>query len=182
VDAYTLADELVAVLGDLSIRHFPIESISELRGIDKDDLGGFEIDFDGSYLHWVIGDIHLGASQLLQQVDPTYFADLEIGRNSADTTALALMWMRESYGLRQSDIPGLSDRHVRRLEKGVSRLTVDAAERLSAAFKLRLEEFLKEFSQRSTQAKAFLQPLEDGDAREAANNKRARDQAGNYGG
>lgn len=150
VDAYVLGTSLVTVLGDLTIRAFPVARLPRLEKARSTELASFELDSSGSYLYWASKDLHLGASQLLQAVDPTYLTDVEIQRYAMDKVSLALLDMRQSRSLNQGDIPGLSERQVRRLEREESRLTVDAAEKLAAAFGLSLGEFLSELSERVT--------------------------------
>jgi transcriptional regulator with XRE-family HTH domain len=97
-----------------------------------------------------------------------YLADIEIQRYEMEKVSLALLDMREERGLRQGDIEGLSERHVRRLEQEKkTRLTVDAAGKFASAFDLTLSDFLDELSQRVTavQSEPFGQ---DVDAEEPA--------------
>ena len=110
----------------------------------------FEIDSSGSYLHWPDGDVHMGPSQMLQAVDPMHLADVEIRRYEMENVSLALRDMRHDRHLKQTEIPGLSERHVRRLEKEEVRLTVDAANKFADAFELTLSEFRDELSGRIT--------------------------------
>lgn len=62
--------------------------------------------------------------------------------------------MREERGLRQEDIAGLSARQVRRIEKGVSRLTLGAAHALAAAFGTSLAEWLDEVARAAGRLRA----------------------------
>jgi hypothetical protein len=148
VDAYVVGGGLVTVLGDLSTRTFPRAALPRVSGLDCDDFEAFEIDDSGSFLYWPAADAHLGPSQMLQAVDPMALADVEIERYAREKMSLVLLDMRQERGLRQVDIPGLSERHVRRLEKEGARLTVEAAERYAAAFGQSLTELLDEVSQR----------------------------------
>ena len=150
LDAYVLARSLVVVLGDMSAREFPIEKLPRVRRFEPAVLNNFEIDSAGSYLHWPDRDVHMGPSQMLQAVDPMYLADVEIRRYDMEKASLALLDMRNDRYLTQTDIPGLSERHVRRLENEKARLTVEAATRFAGAFELTLPEFLKELSERIT--------------------------------
>jgi len=77
-------------------------------------------------------------------------ADVEIRRYEVEKISLAVLDMRKERRLKQTDIEGLSDRHVRRLENEEIRLSVDAAKKLARAFGLSLSEFLEEMSQRVT--------------------------------
>jgi len=150
VDAYVLLERLVVVLGDMTIREFPKARLPKVGRMGAEDFERFVVDSSGSYLHWPEGDVHLGASQLLQAVDPMYLTDVEIQRYAKEKVSLALLDMRNERGLKQTDIVGLSDRHVRRLENEEIRLTVDVAEKYAVAFGLDLSEFLAELGRHLT--------------------------------
>ena len=148
VDAYALANCLTVVHGDLTVREFPQERLPRVRRLKPDAFQAFEIDTSGSFLYWADLDTHLGASQLLQAVDPMYLADVEVERYAREKVSLVLLDMREERGLKQTEIAGLSDRHVRRLENEEARLTVEAAESFARAFGMGLSDFLTELGTR----------------------------------
>ncbi|HET7232299.1 MAG TPA: hypothetical protein VFJ16_19995 [Longimicrobium sp.] len=150
VDAYLLGGELVILCGDLESRSFPIARLPGVAELVADQQDAFEIDSDGSYLYWPAGDLHLGVSQLLQAADPAFLADVYIKRNSNDFTGRALRQIREERGLRQVDIPGLSERQVRRIEDGISRLRVASAECFALALGIPLNELLEKVARRAS--------------------------------
>ncbi len=150
LDAYVLEDSLVVVLGDMSLREFPFEMLPQVRRFEPAVLSRFVIDSAGSYLYWPDRDVHMGPSQMLQAVDPMYLADVEIRRYEMENVSQALEDMRNDRRLKQTEILGLSERHVRRLEKERVRLTVDAATKFANAFGLTLSGFLDELSARIT--------------------------------
>jgi hypothetical protein len=147
IDAYLVGRQLFAVLGDMSIRCFPVDRVQGLSNLDAGALGEFEIHESGSYLCWPAEDLRLGASQLLQAVDPMFLADIQIERYARQKTSLALRVIRERRGFRQSDFKGLSDRHVRRLENEESPLTAETAQKYATAFGMSLESFLGELAE-----------------------------------
>jgi hypothetical protein len=51
--------------------------------------------------------------------------------------------VRERAGLKTSDIPGLSEKQLRRIEKGACRLTSNASEVLATAHDLSPNEYMK---------------------------------------
>jgi transcriptional regulator with XRE-family HTH domain len=57
--------------------------------------------------------------------------------------------VREEHGLRQGDIPGLSERQVRRLEQGHAFPQAKTVEKLAAAHGLSVADYLKELATRS---------------------------------
>ena len=150
LDAYVLEDSLVAVLGDMSVREFPIGRLPRVGKLERGEFGRFEIDSAGSCLYWPCQDIHMGPSQMLQAVDPVFLAEVEIRRYEMENVSQALEDMRNDRRLKQTEITGLSERHVRRLEKEEVRLTVEAATRFAGAFGLTLSGFLDELSERVT--------------------------------
>ena len=150
LDAYVLEDSLVVVLGDMSVREFPIRRLPGVGRLEREEFGDFEIDSAGSCLYWPCRDVHMGPSQMLQAVDPMYLAEVEIRRYEMERVSLALLDMRNDRQLKQTEIPGLSERHIRRLEKERTRLTVEAAARFADAFGLTVAEFLDELSGRIT--------------------------------
>lgn len=148
VDAYVVSDELVLVLGDLTVRSFPRGQVPEAGELSPEAFSAFELDVDGSALRWPELDLDLGVSSILQAVDPSYLAEVEVERLAREDTGAALRAMREDRGLRQRDVLGLGERQVRRLEKSESRLTADAARRFAEAFDLPLEAFLERLGKR----------------------------------
>ena len=157
LDAYVLDDSLVVVLGDMSVREFPVGRLPAVNRFEPAVVGRFVIDSAGSYLYWPDQDVHIGPSQMLQAVDPNYLSDVEIRRYEMENVSQALLDMRNDRGLKQTEIPGLSERHVRRLEKEEVRLTVDAATKLASAFGLSLSGFLGELSERITAVRTRLE-------------------------
>ncbi|HYO48020.1 MAG TPA: DUF2442 domain-containing protein [Gemmatimonadota bacterium] len=149
LDAWVFEGELRLLLADLRKRSVDIGRIPKLRGMKPRDLAGFEIDEDGSYLHWPGPDIHLGVSQILQAIDPQHLAKVEIERNALDYTRWALEAWRRDLGVRQTDIEGMSERHVRRVEQGISRLTAPAADSFARAFGVSTRTFLDELAKRT---------------------------------
>jgi hypothetical protein len=144
IDAYVVGATLTVFMGDLTIRDFPIDRVPSLRSLAPEQLRQLEVDIDGSFLTWPNTDIHLGPSQLLQAVDPSQLAEIEIERFRSENTAVALKYMREQRGLRQADIEGLSERQVSRLENAESRLTGGSAESFARSFNLTITDFLDE--------------------------------------
>jgi hypothetical protein len=142
VDAYIWDEVLTLVTGDFHFRSFPLNRVPRIAELPSEEQGQFEVDVDGSHLYWPSGDIHLGVSQILQHADPMYLADIAIERNRQDHTGAALRRLREEHGLRQADITGLSERQVRRIEDGISRLRVETAEKFATAFGMDLSVLL----------------------------------------
>ncbi len=144
IDAYVVGSTLTVFMGDLTIRDFPVDQVPSIRSLASEQLKKLEVDIDGSFITWPDTDIHIGPSQLLQAVDPSQLAEIEIERFRSESTAVALKYMREQRGLRQADIDGVGERQVSRLENAESRLTAAAAEHFARSFDLTITDFLDE--------------------------------------
>jgi hypothetical protein len=156
VDAYLLESTLILLLGDFSIRSFPVAAVPSLCELEPRERAAFELDEDGSYLYWPAADLHLGVSQILQAVDPPYLADIEVRRFPASAAIGArIAALREARDIRQRDIEGLSERHVRRIEQGVVRLTGDSAVKLAGALAMDLDEFLAEVAEAAAHSRGL---------------------------
>jgi hypothetical protein len=179
LDAYVLGKQLVVVLGDFRIAEFPGERIPGLGKRRASILSEFEVDSSGSFLYWPSLDLHMGASQLLQAVDPMHLADVEIRRYATSKISTALLTIREEADLRQSDIDGLSERQVRRLEKEESRFTADAAKSYASALGCSLDEFLTRLSRRIIELKDSVgEEPADGATASTTDNKNVSGSAG----
>jgi len=76
-------------------------------GRRREALSHFEIDPDGSYVHWPPADAHFGWDQLRYLIDPVAVEtakkrSTEYNRRYGD----AIRRGREEAGLKQSDLPG----------------------------------------------------------------------------
>lgn len=149
VDAYLLGSDLHVLTADFESRCFPVRTIPLLARLSAADRADFIVDEDGSYLHWPARDLHIGISQILQEVDPAFMTDIAIERNEYDKVGAALRAMRDERSLRQSDIAGISVRQVSRVEQGFSRLRYGAAQKFAAAFGMSTSAFLDELGRRA---------------------------------
>ncbi|MFW6198207.1 MAG: helix-turn-helix domain-containing protein, partial [Acidobacteriota bacterium] len=147
VDAYAVGSLLTLLLGDLATRTLVLDEVAALGKVE--DPTDFTIDADGSFLEWPGQDVHLDAPGILDQIDPDHRARRALEALRQDATGVAIVSLREQRGLRQADIPGLSERHVRRIETGESRLTLEAASALARAMRLDVSDFLDELARRA---------------------------------
>ncbi|MCL5281986.1 MAG: helix-turn-helix domain-containing protein [Planctomycetes bacterium] len=125
----------------------PIEKLPVLRRIRKRQREEFEIDEDGTFIHWPGGDIHLGWEQFEHAVDATarLKAKQQVeGFNRAYGAAIEAV--RKEKGLRQSDVAGLTPRQVGRIEHGQCRATLSALAKLAKAHDVSVNEYMEELS------------------------------------
>ncbi len=147
-------DKLIAdaaVVGDaLEVRScamerfkVPFDAIPALARIPVDERSAFEIDHDGGRISWPDADVDLGLDSLVRATCPE-------ARDQADRDATlrdarlgaAISQLREARALTQSQIPGLSERQVRRIEHGESRPRISTLEMLARAHRTSLRKYL----------------------------------------
>ena len=122
------------------------DSMPSLKRIPVAERGSFVVDEDGSYIHWPGPDIHLDLDAIRAAIDPDAHAQAEAAKalhNSRYGAAVAKL--RLKMGLKQSQISGLSERQVRRIEKGEG-TTYEALRRLATAHRMDLESYLRELA------------------------------------
>jgi hypothetical protein len=151
VEAWWEQDTLVVVSptpeGFRKLR-VPLEKLPALRKLSKKDREDFEIDEEGAFIHWPVGDIHLGWEQFEYATDPA--AGLKAKQQTQafnQAYGRAIRALRREKGLRQSDIEGLTARQVGRIESG-RRATLSALQKLARAHGLTVNEYLAELAQR----------------------------------
>ena len=143
-DATVADDRLFVISCTLERFEVPFEKIGALRCIPVSARGQFIVQQDGAYIHWPQADVHLDLDAIRVAINPT--ARKRAARVKARHDQLygrAIARVRQKYGLKQSDIEGLSERQVRRIEKGEG-TTVRALERLARAHGKALQDYLAE--------------------------------------
>ena len=126
----------------------PTAQIPALRNAEVSKLQDFEIDDDGAFIYWPELDVHLGWSQLHQLVSPE--AALKASQKSEAFNkryGKAVQKVRQSAGLKPSEVPGLSEKQLGRVERGECRLTSNAIEALSKAHKLAPNEYMRKLAE-----------------------------------
>jgi hypothetical protein len=134
IDAYLVGDRLFVRGPKHRMLHIPLDSIRTLRGQPRAAVQYFSIDPDGSFLSWPDLDVHLGWNQFLQAVDPAELRkaqQLSAGFN--ERYGAAIRRVRAAAGIRQSQVEGLTERQLRRIEQGESRATTAAITALAKA-------------------------------------------------
>jgi hypothetical protein len=122
--------------------------IAALKCIPKTERRRFVVSEDGSYIHWPGADIHLDLDAIRAATDPAARARsaAEKARHDARYGA-AIARLRVENGLKQSQIEGLSERQVRRIEKGEG-TSSEALRKLAAAHDMDLDQYLDQVAER----------------------------------
>jgi hypothetical protein len=141
----TIEDDVLHVVSlNFQRLDVPLAKIESLAGDDLTALQEFEIDPDGSFIYWLRLDVHLGWAQLRQIVDPIAAHRAQQKSREFNTRyGKAVRKVREEAGLKLTDIEGISDKQLRRIESGNCRLTTNAIEALAKTHKLTPNEYLE---------------------------------------
>jgi hypothetical protein len=119
--AVALGDTLLVVTCTGERLEMPFEGMPALRRIPPEERGSLVVSPDGSYIHWPASDIHLDVDAIRARLDPAWAEQAMVRKLQHDQKyGAALRALRENAGLTQDQIPGLSERQVRRLERGES--------------------------------------------------------------
>lgn len=125
----------------------PVEKLPALAALPEEHRGHFQVSESGSRIHWPHGDVDLDLPTIRAAVDPR-FQELQrrAFRAEAGRYGTAIRTLREKRRLRQEDIPGLSARELRRLEKGEVFPHGGTVEKLAKAHRMSVTEYLAELA------------------------------------
>lgn len=142
-DAELDGDEMVVTSCEPREIRCPVRLIPALARMSAAQLADFEVSASGSCIHWPRADIDLDLDLFRVGTDKdlatAYTRRL---RDEMLRMGGAVRAVRESRGLRQQDIPGLTERQVRRLEKEGMRPRLDTIRKLAAAHEMSPEAYL----------------------------------------
>ncbi|MGA3212342.1 MAG: DUF2442 domain-containing protein [Terriglobales bacterium] len=125
----------------------PIAKVPPLKSLPKAVLANFRIDEDGSYLHWPEPDIHLDLDAIRIAIDPAAKRKALVSNARwQQQYGKAITKLRLEKGVKQSDVPGLSERQVRRIEHGEG-TTYESLSRLATAHGMALDEYLNRLAE-----------------------------------
>jgi hypothetical protein len=124
-----------------------VSDIPALKGLSKSRLKKFLVSTSGSRLRWPDEDIDLNLETFRELSDPEVLeANQERFRWEAKGYAEAIKVLRKRKGLKQGGIPGLSERHVRRLESGEVYPHSTTLDKLASAHDLPPAEYVRQLA------------------------------------
>lgn len=144
VDAWVEDVQLLLLAASFERLAVPLTKLAKSIGTNRREIESFEIDEDGSYLYWPHADAHLGWNQFRQIIDPTAaLAAQQRSQAFNSKYGAAIRAVREEAGLKQSAIPGVTERHLRRVEHGEQAASKATLQSLADALNVSLNECLK---------------------------------------
>ena len=144
-DATVAGDRLLVRSCDFKLFQIPFDSLKALKNIAFQSRDRFEISSDGSYIHWKDQDVHLDLDAFRYAIDPVWKAKKDKERLLHDVRfGAAVASLRKERGLTQSDISELSEREIRRIEKGETMPRSSTLELIAKAHDMTLDNYLRE--------------------------------------
>lgn len=135
----------------------PIEKITEFKSVDTSVVQEFEIDEDGAFLYWPKLDVHLGWRQLQQAVDPDVVYKAQQRSEAFNVRyGKAVRLVREQADIKRREVNGLSEKQLRRIEKGECRLTANAVEALAHAHGLKPSGYMQRLAEVSSKTESAI--------------------------
>jgi DNA-binding XRE family transcriptional regulator len=145
VDARLVGERLYITDAELNRHALDVSRIRPLREMSEATRSEFTIHRSGRYLSWADGDVEMTLDGLRQASDDAYRVQSlvhDVQRGVA--WGRALRAVRETHGVSQSDIAGLSSRHLRRIESGQVQPTSASMQALADRVGLSVNELLKQ--------------------------------------
>jgi hypothetical protein len=141
-NASATSDKLFVLSCSLAEYELPFDAVEALKSIPPGERDRFTIADDGSYLHWPSSDIHLDLDALRYATDPQWRQKVDRERTTRHARfGAAVEAVRKEHRINQSDITGVSERQIRRIEKG-SVPRVKTLELMARAHGLALDDYL----------------------------------------
>lgn len=120
-DATVVGDHLKVITCAHEALEISFQAYPALQRIALEDRDAFEIQEDGLLLYWANADVHLDVDAIRTANDPDLQVQLWRRRTASDEAlGKAIRAMRDERGITQDEIEGLSERQLRRIEKGAS--------------------------------------------------------------
>lgn len=140
--AQVIDGELFVMDCDHTLFRVRFEEMPVLARISVNQRSDFTISSEGSYVHWPDADVHIDLDAIRYVKDKAWRQKKDRERLMYDARfGEAVAILRKKHGLNQSDIQGLSERQVRRIEKG-ERTKADTLAVLAKSHGLSLKDYL----------------------------------------
>ncbi len=135
-------DKLLVINCALEEFKLPFDKTIATANIPLKERNLFEIADDGSYIYWPKSDVHIDLDSIRCAIDEAWKERSEAIRIMHDKRyGQVIAFLRKEHKLRQSDITGLSERQVRRIEAG-DHTSFDTLKLLADAHGMKLNEYL----------------------------------------
>jgi hypothetical protein len=141
-NATVAEDRLIVVSCEPKTYEVGFDQMPALKKISRSDRCNFQISEDGSFIWWPSGDIHLDLDAIKSVVDPAWRRKSErLRRAHSREYGAAIAAVRREHGLKQTGVPGISERQLRRIEQSGA-VSVRTLKQLAEAHGMTLDHFM----------------------------------------
>lgn len=140
--ATVAGDRLILMSCEPRTYEIRFDQLPSLKCIAPPQRRDFRVAEDGSFIWWPAPDVHLDLDAVRAVIDPSRRKKAEhFRREYGRQYGAAIAAVRKDHGLRQTDIPGLSERQLRRIEESGA-VSVRAIEYLAKAHGMSTTDYL----------------------------------------
>ena len=139
----TVADDrLILISCEPKMYEIRFDQIPALRKIAPSQRRHFEIAKDGSFIWWPSQDIHLDLDAIKSVVDAAWRRRSDrLRRAHGGEYGAAIAAVRKEHGLKQTEVPGISERQLRRIERSGD-VSVHTLRGLAEAHGMALDDYM----------------------------------------
>ncbi|HEY3351707.1 MAG TPA: helix-turn-helix domain-containing protein [Polyangia bacterium] len=151
--AALLGRELLVWSCEPTLYRISVDEVPALAELDADTLHDFAVSASGSRIRWDRADVDLNLDTVREKVDPSFRKRNEQrARREAAGFGAAIRKLRLDAGLKQTEVPGLSEREIRRLERGGIVPRAETLRLLAAAHQTSPGEYLEALARLASQS------------------------------
>lgn len=146
-DAAVIGDKLL--VRDCALNQYEI-AFGDIRALSRIPIRkrtDFIVADDGERISWREYDLDINLESVKTAIDPA--PSKKISQEHDKLLGAAIRKLREQHELRQYEIPGLDERHLRRIESGLQRITSKSCEQLAKAHHMQLKDYLNTIGRQS---------------------------------
>jgi len=142
-------DRLFVVSCEPKTYEVGFNAMPALKRIPAKHRRNFEIAEDGAFIHWPTQDIHLDLDAIRSATDRAWGKkSARMRRAHGREYGRAIAAVRREHGLKQSDVEGISERQLRRIEQ-TGDVSMSTLEKLAKAHRMSLDRYLDDVARKS---------------------------------
>lgn len=148
--AAVIDDQLIAWSCEPQQYVCPLDKLPGVKDLPASRQREFVLSESGGRISWPSADTDLDLDAIRARCDEDYRKERDRRiRQETSNYAVAIRELREQRGLKQSGIEGVSEREVRRIEKGEQVPRLATLKKLARAHQMSVDEYLEELAARS---------------------------------
>jgi hypothetical protein len=141
-NATVAGDRLILISCEPKTYEIRFDQMPALKKVAPSERRDFKIAEDGSFIWWPSGDVHLDLDAIKSVVDPVWRRKSDrLRRAHGEEYGAAIAAVRKQHGLKQTNVPAISQRQLRRIEQSGD-VSVRALKGLAEAHAMTLDDYM----------------------------------------